>query len=387
MKLPRSELIARFLLVGASVSLALLAVEVFLRVDNRQPPLDLTRVELNGRTYAFHETESALANYENAVVFLGDSFTAGWNCSIPQTFTSRFGELIEAQSQRHGVNMGVPGYDGFNYLTLGRDLLAEAKPAHVVIVLYLNDMEPGCEMCRYLGEVIETPDGAATPGFARASCERCGMAPRAAEAGTAQSGTAESRTAESGTGESGTAESAMARPNRAQGVFRRIHRAISGRSLTYLVLKDAVAISLMRLGVDLQWGQTAYPGWWRLTDEGHFRLLAAGLTLLKRDLQSAGVGLTVLIYPDPTALIDSNPYVDILEGAASALEQRLGVTVRSGYSAFLGNEAAESDMYHSIADRHPSCAAHRLFGEWAYAVVSEDLRRAALQSTPALVDR
>jgi hypothetical protein len=152
-------------------------------------------------------------------------------------------------------------------------------------------------------------------------------------------------------------------------------------------LKDAVAISLIRLGVDLQWGQTAYPTWWRQTDDGHFRLLAAGLTLLESDLQSAGVGLTVLIYPDPTALIDSNPYVDILEGAASALEQRLGVTVRSGYSAFLGNEAAESDMYHSIADRHPSCAAHRLFGEWAYAVVSEDLRRAGVQSTPALVDR
>ena len=375
MKLPRSELVARLLLVGTSVSLALLAVEVFLRVDNRHPQLDLARVELNGRRYAFHETESALADYENGVVFLGDSFTAGWNCSIPQTFTSRFGELIGAQSQLHAVNMGVPGYDAFNYLTLGRDLLAEAKPAHVVIVLYLNDMEPGCEMCRYLREVVETPDGAATPGFARASCERCGMAPRAAEAGTA---------------ESGTVESAMARPNRAQvaqGVFRRIHRAISGRSLTYLVLKDAVAISLIRLGVDLQWGQTAYPTWWRQTDDGHFRLLAAGLTLLKRDLQSAGVGLTVLIYPDPTALIDSNPYVDILEGAASALEQRLGVTVRSGYSAFLGNEAAESDMYHSIADRHPSCAAHRLFGEWAYAVVSEDLRRAAVQSTPALVDR
>jgi hypothetical protein len=157
--------------------------------------------------------------------------------------------------------------------------------------------------------------------------------------------------------------------------------------LTYLVLKDAVAVSLIRLGVDLQWGQTAYPAWWRLTDEGHFRLLSAGLALLESDLESAGVGLTVLIYPDPTALIESNPYVDILEGAAAVLEQRLGVTVRSGYSAFLGNDEATPDMYHSLADRHPNCAAHRLFAEWAYSVVSGDLRRIAAQSPTVAVGR
>lgn len=338
------EVLFRAILLLVSSSLALAAVEVFLRIDDRRPPLELTEVELNGQTYHFHDVEEAFGDYENSVVFIGDSFTAGWNCSTGSTFPSRSGELL--RPVQHAVNLGVPGFDVFDYLRVGRDLLADASPRHVVVTLYLNDMEPGCQMCRYLNDL----DDPAAAELARAVCESCGFADESAEA--VQDGM----------------------PRRPQSIFRRVHTAISGRSVAYSVMKDAVAVALIRGGLDLEWGQTAYPTWWDDTDGGHFQLLVAALTRLEGELAAAGVGMTVLIYPDPTAMTEQNQWVPILDRAAAALSGDLGVTVKSGYDAFLDNPAAGTDMYHSIADRHPDCEAHRLFGEWAYEVVSEDLR-------------
>lgn len=339
------------LLLVISVAVGVFIIEAYVRYDNRRPPLNMAEVSLGGQSYSFHDSADAFGSYDRAVVFVGDSFTAGLNCPIPSTFPSSFERRLETDREGwHAVNMGVPGYDVLEYLALVRDLISESTPAHVVVTLYLNDIEPGCTLCQYRKEMKEAAEqgGVYPSDLVERTCRSCGM--NGPQQGTGQ------------------------RPHAKEdphGPIRTFHLELKKRLLSYIVLKDAVATILVKLGANLSWGQTAYPGWWDDVDGDHFQAVVAGLHLIRAELEDHGVGMTVLLYPDAAALVEENPYVPILQKAADALESRVGVTAASGYDAFLENPEASDNMFHSLADRHPNCEAHRLFGEWAYSVVQE----------------
>jgi hypothetical protein len=48
------------------------------------------------------------------------------------------------------------------------------------------------------------------------------------------------------------------------------------------------------------------------------------------------------------------------------LSRSLGMTVRSGYPAFLGGREASPSMPYSLVDDHPSCKAHEIFARWVF---------------------
>ena len=85
-------------------------------------------------------------NYEENIIFLGDSTTAGFEVENADTFVSKFNE-IQCQYENH--NFGVRGYNTHN--VIGKYLLIKNKINHkkVVYIFNSNDLTDNLNISRY----------------------------------------------------------------------------------------------------------------------------------------------------------------------------------------------------------------------------------------------
>lgn len=343
------------LLALASAALCVGAFELYLKWDNRRPDVEPARLSLGGQQYRFFEKPEALAALDGATAVLGDSFTAGEACADGRSYPARLERLAResGEPRYRAVNLGVPGADPFMYLQVMEGFLAQKRvPAATVVTLYSNDIELTCSACRYL-ERIRAGAGLseAERRELEAFCERCGRA-----------------------GE-----------RRAHyGPLRRAHTWLWHNVHAYALFRDAFVRASMRFGWNIGWGRSAYPALW-LDEQGlEFKLLGFALAGIRDALAAAGGARPlVVIYPDVTNIGTDNLYYSIYRDVEGRLSRTLGLTVRSGYPAFLGAAARAPAMPYSLVDDHPSCEAHEMFARWVLGELREQTPGGAFVQTGA----
>lgn len=334
---------ANGLLALASALLALVAFELFLVWDNRRPQIEPTRLELGGRQFRFFERPAALADLRGAAVVIGDSFTAGEACGDGRSYPSQLDRLArESGYPQRFVNLGVPGADPFMYLLVVEGLIATGRaPAAAIVTLYNNDIELTCSACSYVGRIRRD---------ARFSAEELARLEAFCAACTA----------------TGNA------PGGHHGALRRAHGWLWKNVYVYALFRDAFVRLTMQFGGSIGFGRTAYPALWRDHAGLEFKLLEFALAETRDALRAAGAARPlVVIYPDVQNIRKDNIYYGIYEGVQSRLSQSLGVTVRSGYPAFLGDREESPSMPYSLVDDHPSCKAHEIFARWVFNTANE----------------
>jgi hypothetical protein len=338
------------LLVVASVTLCLAGAELYLMWDDRRPQIAPTRLQLGGGEFRVWEPPERLADFRNAAVVIGDSFTAGEACADGRNYPSHLARLAGRGSEPYRVlNLGVPGADPMMYLQLTEGLVTSGRvPAAALVTLYSNDVELTCSACRFLERVRADPSfGADEIARLEAFCATC------------------TRTRNS--------------PGGHYGVARQVHTWLYKKLHVYGLLRDAAVGVSMKAGFNLGWGRSAYPALWQNPASLEFKLLRFALAGVRDSLAQAGVPrMMVVIYPDVENLRPDNAYVAIYRGVEQELSRSLGVPVLSGYPAFLDSREAQPNMPFSLVDHHPSCKAHEIFAGWVFGRLHEMRSESAL---------
>jgi hypothetical protein len=322
----------------ASVVLVLLIFEAFLVWDNRRPQLEPTRLELGGREFRFFERPEALSDLRNTAAVIGDSFTAGEACGNGRSYPSQLDRLARESGYPHRfVNLGVPGADPFMYLQVIEGLIATGRaPSAAVITLYNNDIELTCSACSYLERIR---------GEARFSAEDIARLEAFCAACTKTSNS----------------------PSGHHGPLRRAHSWLWKNVYLYALFRDAFVRLTMQFGWNIGFGRTVYPALWQDHAGLEFKLVEFALAGTRDALRAAGAARPlVVIYPDVQNIRRDNVYYGIYQGVERRLSRSLGMTVRSGYPAFLGGREASPSMPYSLVDDHPSCKAHEIFARWVF---------------------
>lgn len=343
----------------ASVVLVLVIFEAFLVWDNRRPQLEPTRLELGGREFRFFERPEALSDLRNAAAVIGDSFTAGEACGDGRSYPSHLDRIARENGYPHRfVNLGVPGADPFMYLQVVEGLIATGRaPSAAVVTLYNNDIELTCSACSYL-ERVRADRRFSSEDIARleAFCAAC------------------TKTSNS--------------PSGHYGPLRRAHSWLWKNVYVYALFRDAFVRLGMQFGWNIGFGRTAYPALWRDHAGLEFKLVEFALAGTRDALRAAGAARPlVVIYPDVQNIRKDNVYYGIYQGVERRLSQSLGLTVRSGYPAFLAGRNASPSMPFSLVDDHPSCKAHEVFARWVFNAANEKhidptLRRVRTRMAP-----
>lgn len=331
---------------AVTVIVCLAAFEFYLSLDNARPETEIHKVELNGNAYGLLEGDAAFDATEEAVAFIGDSFTMGYACGEEGNFPRAF----EAVAQEGGlairaINMGVPGADVYDYLDITKDfLVSQDAPKAAVVTLYSNDMDYGytCAVCRYLEEISNNKVLSADElNELKAFCKQCSAKGNDYTAGWS--------------------------------FTRRAHTWLHDHSYTYGLFREGFAKASLSLGLNVGWGRTAFPAYWQEHDQKPFKLLLYALARIHAELKAVGTPMVVVIYPDVSQISNDNAYVEIYDDAAKYISERLGVPVYSGYEAFLSRTDVDSDMTFSLTDSHPNCKAHQVFGTWVFDKLVETL--------------
>jgi hypothetical protein len=320
----------------AALVVSFVAFEVYLRVDDRRAEPTYATIELGGDRFPLFDDPQKLSHLDDAVVFLGDSFTEGVACGRERNYPAVFAELgKEADPDLLALNLGSEGANTFAYLARARALVDEgARPQGVVTTLFINDVERDCSLCPFLPEL--EAQGAFTAAELAELAAFCGQC-------------------------AGRHDDIAAHYTPA----RRLHRGLYEQSWVYRLTRDASYQVLPVLGIRAGWGM-GYPEQWQ--DQGglNYRLLEESLAMLAETLRAAKVPHLVTLYPPARQITRENPYVGIYAQAAADLEARTGDPVLSGYAAFLDHPEARPDMAFSLTDAHPGCAMHRLFAGWVW---------------------
>jgi hypothetical protein len=320
-------------LVVGGVLLGVGVVELWLRHDDRRPPYRPASLEINGASYQFHEEPHRLDSLEDAVVFVGDSFTEGRNCSTDATYPARFGILARRAGGPGAVNLGRSGQGPFDYLALVAELVeADRAPRAVVVTLFVNDTGATCSLCVFFDEIASSGDfDPAEMARLEALCEACSRNP------------------------------AHQKPGLLLGLHLRLHDA----SNVYKVLRKAAFALGASLGLNIsQMG--SHTAHWADPLSLEFRLVTLALRLTALELESAGTPGVAVLYPEVVQVATDNPKVEIYSRAAASLSQTSGMPVLSGYPAFLEADEPRPSWTHSLVDSHPSCEAHALFAQWVF---------------------
>jgi len=345
----RRETLARLALASAATLFALGIMEVYLRLDDRRPPMELFRVELSGHPYSFRESPDRLRDLGHAVVFLGDSFTQGAACPREEAYPGALERLAQARGlDLEARNLGIGGTGPFHYAGLAEDLLATgARPLAVVVTLFENDIELDCGACRYEPELDAS--GELLDSDREELAQRC-AACRAPQA-RAQD------------------ERLLLGLHEASYVWRLLRRAAAGFAVAMRWDFEGMARR------DKKWADPA--GLPR-------RLMRFAVARTGEQLRSAGIPSLVLLYPGVVSLRPDAPFVELYRRAAEDLSSASGLAVRSGHPAFLGRPNVREDMTYSLTDGHPSCEAHAMFAAFALAELGPLL---ALRSAPPAASR
>jgi hypothetical protein len=336
------SVVANLILLLVSVCVGLAAAESYLAYDNWHPNTSdyLTEVRLNGTTYRFIERREAIDDAKNAILIAGDSFTAGNACAAGKTYPDAFTNAAKQHgSPLHAVNMGVPGTGPFSYALRLKDYFAEKGPtAGAIMTLYANDAEIDCQVCRHLDEWAKLGEfSAEEQAELRKLCSVCFR--------------------------QDNAQPVAGEVN----VVRRFNWWLADRSLSYQLFREMGARLAVKTGfLSVNWGRAAFPHRWNDREGLYFKYVQASIAYARREADSHGVPLMVVIYPDPIGLNSRNEFVDIYAGVQGALTASTGVPVYSGYDAFLGNPATRNNMVFSLSDAHPNCQAHAIFGQWVF---------------------
>lgn len=327
-------------LIVFSVVFSILTIELFLVIDDWRPNPDSFRNEvlLNGTKYTFLESREAIDRTKSAILIVGDSFTAGVACADNRNFPSVFTKAAEkVEVDLHAVNLGVDSTEPVLYLDRVRNFFLEKGPTKgLIISLYANDIEMQCRDCSYLGEFLET-EILTQHGERKllSSCAAC--------------------------------DGSSFTPTGPTSLLRRLHWRLSRISYTYRMLREsAVRVGLNTGVLDFGWGRSAFPMYWNDLEGFRFKFLEGVLGLIKHEADQFGVPMMVVIYPDVQHLSAESVYFAIYRKVGNALSENLGLTVYSGFDAFLGNPAATKDMSFSLSDHHPNCEAHEIFGKWVF---------------------
>lgn len=323
-------------LTVAAMVASLMLFEAYLRFDDRRPEASYATVEIDGRELPLFDDPGKLARLDDAVLFLGDSFTEGAACGRERNFPAVFGELAgAADPDLVAINLGIEGVNTFAYLALVRALTGDGRrPRGAIATLFINDIERDCSLCPFMAEL------AATGAFTAAETEELAAFCREC-AGRHDDITAHY------TG------------------VRRLHRWLYAQSWVYRLTRDASYQVLPLLGLQAGWG-AAYPEQWGDHAGLNYRLLEKSLVMLAETADAAEVPLLVTLYPPARPLTPDAPYLEIYARAAADLAPRLGVPVLSGYDFLLDHPQAGVDMAFSLTDAHPSCAMHRLYAQWVW---------------------
>ena len=332
------------LLVLISVSISVAVVEYLLAYDSRHPNTNqfMNDVILNGSRYRFLETLESINHPSDAVLIVGDSFTAGNACADNNTYPSAFTKAAARNHSRlHAINMGVPETGPVSYVLRIRDYLAAKGPtAGIIVTLYANDVEIDCPACRQSQEWSHF--GNLTPEDQVELTQLC--RPCLKKEGERQKVAGQ------------------------VSVGRQINWWLAERSRLYQLLREAAAKVAVGTGLlDVNWGRGAFVERWRDLNSIYFKYVQASIGVAKRDADRYRVPLMVVIYPDPLGINNSNEYVAIYDNVRRSLSTSLVIPVYSGYEAFLDNPLARENMPFSLTDAHPSCKAHEIFGDWVFA--------------------
>lgn len=327
-------------LVVFSVTISILIIELFLIIDDRRPIPDGFRNEvlLNGTKYIFLESREAIDRTKSAILIVGDSFTVGVACADNRNFPSVFTKAAEkVEVDLHAVNLGVDGTGPALYLHRVRDFFVEKGPTKgLIISLYANDIQLQCRECSYLGEVLETE--ILTQHGERKLLSLCAAC-----------------------------DGSSVTPAGRISLLRRLQWRVSRISYTYRMLRESAVRFGLNTGVlNFGWGRSAFPIYWNDLEGFRFKFLEGMLGLIKREAEQFGVPMMVVIYPDVQHLSAESVYFAIYRKVSNALSKNLGLTVYSGFDAFLGNPLATKDMSFSLSDHHPNCEAHEIFGKWVF---------------------
>jgi hypothetical protein len=332
----RFRLSPNLALTAGTIVACVLAFEVYLRQDDRRPEPAWASIEVAGDTFPLLDDPKKLARLDDSVVFLGDSFTEGAACGPKGNFPAAFAKLAQgADRDLVTINLAREGANTFAYLARGRALAAAgARPRGVITTLFINDIERDCSLCPFLPE-LEAEGGFTAAELAElaAFCAQCA-------------------------GRHDDIAAHYSAP-------RRVHRWLYEQSWLYRLSRDASYQVLPALGIRAGWGM-GYPEQWQ--DQGglSYRLLEWSMAMLAETLDEAEAPHLVTLYPPARQITADNPYAHIYARAAADLEARTGHPVLSGYAAFLDHPQASRDMPFSLTDAHPSCAMHRLYGEWVW---------------------
>lgn len=333
------------LLVILSLVFPLLLLEAGLRIDDAtSADMAYADVELDGRRWKLPAQGRPVAGATPDVAVVGDSFVVGEKCGLEDNLTGHLGRLAAAAGGAADVlNLGIAATTPCSYYLRVKDWLATgARPRHLVVVLYSNDITVSRASC----EVVEALEANVDDGLVALTaddrakvlemCEAAGEGARDLAAGGAA--------VNSGTG---------------------WKAALLHYSYALRLVREGVARMMLSAGSGgARVGRARYPSRWSDVDGLELKMIATSLARLRALLEAQSIGYTVVFYPNVEQLSAEAEMHGVVEGLKKTLATMAGVTLHNGYDAFLGRPEADIDMTWSMVDAHPNCEAHALFAQW-----------------------
>ena len=321
------------ILFAFSILVSVLILEVFLNQNDRSSHGGkYSEYRMNGRKYLLWERPETLSGSGSAIVFVGDSFTAGSKCGFDANLPGQFQKSVGPG--RRVINLGFPGTGPFSYATRIADYSKEyGKPEFVFVILYSNDIVMESAMCSYL------------PGLAESGRFR----PEEVASLKSFCKTVNSREPGAPPPEQTRAGGAINDILYEHSYAYRFFREVGAQVLAFMPRGDGI-------------GRQTYPPAWDDANGTLFRLVEFALEKLKQQVGDTPV--LVGFYPNVENLSPSNPLVEPYRKAAKLLHEALKIPVYSGFDAYLSNPEAKRNMTWSLTDAHPSCEAHSIFARW-----------------------
>ena len=321
------------LMVIGAVGVAILMMEIFLRLDDYAPETvdDVHIYDWNGHKHRVVADPDSVKDPRPAILVVGDSFVVGSKCGYEHNLTGQMQRAIERLGALYKVlNFGSDGTSVFTYLSHVEDFIQEhPRPAIIVVVLYSNDIEIFTDraLCRY-SETI-----ASSGRFRNVKLER----------------------------EIASCTTGQTKERHLFGLRGEIDGTLYQLSHTYRLLRESIAQVAFAFS---DAGRMRYVEPWTDPNSAEFQGVLIALSEIKRLAQIHRIPFVIAFYPNVEDLSGQGEIYETVGQAVRHLGEQLGLQVYNGYEAFLGNPKADDRMVWSLTGVHPSCDAHAIMADW-----------------------